>query len=284
MIIFSNSRAIATTAAILISAAASTLMAQNAKNPASKPDIKKQPTTAEEKKVPAPPVNEFNVISKIKKIDKNTVQIGKVIISKKDRTISFPAESEITSEIVECAVVTAAGRIHESLFVTETKPIDLNLGFKLLGFKENKSIFHVFKNGSPTLEFQKSPEDHIKKSFFTIHVSWTDDKTKKIITKNINELFGGAYKKIPAAERATQQWSYGGSFFHKGQFAAGLTHDLISIFVERAAVGNYSGKYKENASVKGNQNEIKWAAIRKAMPKKGTHVTIIIKPELKNSK
>lgn len=211
-----------------------------------------------------------NALSKLKKINETTYQLGKIIIDKKKRTISFEAEAEITSELVELAIVTPEGRIHESLFITDARPIHLNIAFKLLGYKENKSLYRVFVNDIPTDVYQTATEEEKTKSYFTTTVSWIDEKTKKKQSYNINELIKNAETK-EAVSKENPKWSYGGSFLHKGVFAAEINEDLIAIYTDRGAVANFAGK--------GREDDTLWYPVEEKMPAKGTKVTITLTPD-----
>ncbi|MFT5906014.1 MAG: hypothetical protein ACI9E1_001619 [Cryomorphaceae bacterium] len=212
---------------------------------------------------------EADPLSKLKRINESTYQLGEVIIDKKKRTISFEAEAEITKDIIEYAIVTPAGKVHESLFITNARPIHFNIAFKLLGYKENKSLFKVFVNNFPTEKYQTTTDAAKAKSFFTTTISWTDKETKKTHSHNINELIKNAQtEKTMASSKA--KWSYGGSFMHHGKFAAEINNDLIAIFTDRGAVANYTGE--------GREDDTLWFPITEKMPVKGTKVTITITP------
>lgn len=216
-------------------------------------------------------------LSQLKKINETTYQLGEVIIDKKNRTISFPAEAEITAagdleevDSVEYVVVTDAGKIHETLFVTKARPIHLNIAFKLLGYKENKSLFREFEGNFPTDKYQITSEEDKAKSYFTTTVSWTDLQTKEMHSHNLNDLlFTAETKKTFAQDKV--KWSYGGSFIHQGKFAAEISNDLIAILTDRAAVANYVGKNGEQGTI--------WLPVTEKLPAKGTIVTITITPD-----
>ena len=79
------------------------------------------PAAPEEKKeVPKPSV---------KKLDENRYQVGQVTFDKKTREIRFPAKVNMTEGLLEFLVVHQKGKLHESLFATETSPTDINLAF-----------------------------------------------------------------------------------------------------------------------------------------------------------
>lgn len=213
-------------------------------------------------------------LSQLKKINETTYQLGEVVIDKKNRTISFEAEAEITAagdlqevNSVEYVVVTNMGKIHESLFVTTARPIHLNIAFKLLGYKENKSLFREFAGNFPTDKYQATSNEDKAKSYFTTTVSWTDPKTKKTQSHNLNDLLTTEETKKTFTQDNVK-WSYGGSFIHQGAFAAELNNDLIAILTDRAAVANYVGKDGEQGTI--------WLPVTDKMPAKGTKVTLTI--------
>ncbi|MEZ7955746.1 MAG: YdjY domain-containing protein [Rubritalea sp.] len=216
------------------------------------------------------PEADADQLSELKKINATTYQLGEFTIDKKQRTISFEAETEITKEIIEYAIVTPAGKIHESLFITNARPIHFNIAFKLLGYKENKSLYKVFVNNFPTNKNQPATDEEKTKSFFTTTISWTDKETKKTHHHNINELIMNVQtEKTMASNKA--KWSYGGSFIHQGKFVAEMNNDLIAIFTDRGAVANYAGD--------GREDDTLWFPITEKMPVKGTKVTITITPD-----
>jgi hypothetical protein len=216
------------------------------------------------------PESKTDPLSQLKKINETTYQLGEVTIDKKKRTISFEAEAEITNEIIEYAIVTPAGKIHESLFITNARPIHFNIAFKLLGYKENKSLYKVFVNNFPTVKNQAATDEEKTKSFFTTNISWTDKETKKTHSYNINELIMNVQTEKTMANNKAK-WSYGGSFIHHGKFVAEMNNDLIAILTDRGAVANYASE--------GREDDTLWFPITEKMPVKGTKVTITITPD-----
>jgi len=217
-----------------------------------------------------------NAISKIIKINEFEYKIGEILINKKTRTISFEAEAEITEseqllevDHLEYILVNEQGKVHEALFVTDVRPIHLNIAFKLLGYKENKSIFRIFNGNFPTNEYHKTPEDLKAKSYFATNVSWTESDSKESVNYDLNDLlYNGTTKKTFKEENIL--WSYGGSFLHQGQFAADINSNLISILTDRSSIANFIGK-------NGEQGDL-WLPITTKLPKKGTKVSIRITP------
>ena len=213
-------------------------------------------TTVEKKTAPS-----------IVKISKDVYKLNDITINKKTREIKITALAEVTAEmLVEYLLVNPDGKIHESLFITDTLPSHLNIAFKLLGFKESKHLLHpVNKNYQPQPGYEKSTPEQKKKSKFNITINWDDNgKTKSFpihkLIKNASSL-----KPLPSGP-----WVYHGSFMHQGKFAADLNHDLFALLTDRGALGNYAGP--------GREDDTLWLPQEKNMPAKGTKVTITFSP------
>ena len=56
------------------------------------------------------------------------IRFGLVRVDAAARTASFPAYVNMTNGILEYAVVTDYGKVHESLLFTEAKPVDVQSG------------------------------------------------------------------------------------------------------------------------------------------------------------
>jgi hypothetical protein len=264
-----NSYPLAIASALLICGAMPLIHAQEDSAHDNEPTDK--PALSDGSKEPASP------LPKIKRINETTYQIGEILIDKKNRTISFDAEAEITKagdlqevNSIEYVVVTNMGKIHEALFVTTARPIHLNIAFKLLGYKENKSLFREFNGNFPTEKYQTTSEEDKARSYFTTTVSWTDPETKKSHSHNLNDLLITEETKKTFAEDKVK-WSYGGSFIHQGKFAAELNNDLIAILTDRAAVANYVGKNGEQGMI--------WLPVSEKLPIQGTKVKLTITPD-----
>ncbi|RFC43553.1 MAG: hypothetical protein DVB28_001464 [Verrucomicrobia bacterium] len=89
-----------------------------------------------EKRVDPKPAN--NVVSQktsavpFETMPDGRIRIGLVTLDKAKREISFPAKINMREGLVEYAVVTSAGKVHESVFVTDASPTHLHLAALLL--------------------------------------------------------------------------------------------------------------------------------------------------------
>ncbi len=206
------------------------------------------------------------------KINATTFQLGEITIDTKQRSINFPATAEITDNLIEYLLVNPEGKVHESLFVTKASPTHLNVAFKLLGFQENKSLFKTVVNGLPTHKFQDVSDEQKAQSYFKVEVSWTDPKSNKSVTHNLNTLIINEQTKSPlGTAQDTGKWSYGGSFISDGRFVAELNRDIIAVFTDRSAVANFAGTGRDDDSL--------WFPATEKLPVFGTKVKLILTPE-----
>ncbi len=68
----------------------------------------------------------------VKKLDDGRLKIGMVMADPVRREISFPAKINQRLGLVEYAVVTSKGKVHESVLVTQVRPIEIHLAALLL--------------------------------------------------------------------------------------------------------------------------------------------------------
>lgn len=202
----------------------------------------------------------------VEKISEDEFKIGQIKLNKKTREIRLDAKLEHTDVLLEYLLTNPTGKIHETLFVTEAKPSNLNIALKLLGYKESKELFRTLDaHHRPTEEYFQEEDATKAAARFTIHVEWTQNGEKK--SAQIHELIqnertGDAM--TPAA------WVYGGSYVLNGQFKPDVSGDIIAIFTDRSSIANYSGAGREDDTI--------WKPFTKRLPEAGTQVSIIFKP------
>jgi len=71
----------------------------------------------------------------IEKISPGVFRLGEVMIHKDTRSISFPAQINLTRGLLEYLIVRSSGKVHESLLRTSVDPFQLQIAFLLLGFE-----------------------------------------------------------------------------------------------------------------------------------------------------
>ena len=83
-------------------------------------------------KDPGAPGGEVAGAPEVQKLEDGRLQIGMVVVDPVKREISFPAKINQRLGLVEYALVTSKGKIHESVLVTQVRPIEIHLAALLL--------------------------------------------------------------------------------------------------------------------------------------------------------
>jgi len=200
----------------------------------------------------------------IKKINEAEYKIGKVHLNKATREISFGAGVNLTEGLLEFIIVNQKGKIHESLFISDISPLNLNIALKLLGIKESPELFEIVdEDYRPTGQYPEVAPKTKAAARMDIFVEW--GKEKKRVT--LNELISN---NVTEKTMDPGPWLNTGSYIHEGKFKAEVTGDLIAVFTSQPAMINYPGRDREHDDI--------WITNTKRAPKEGTIVKIIIKP------
>ena len=83
----------------------------------------------------------------IRKIAKNIYRIGDIAVDTKERTVTFPAQVNLTRGVLEVLICTEYGKTHESLLSTKVDPLHLNVALLLLGLEGGRAVKY---QGDPT--------------------------------------------------------------------------------------------------------------------------------------
>lgn len=201
----------------------------------------------------------------VKQIDATRYQLGAIEINSKKRTVTFPAKVEQNEVLLEYLVVTPQGKVHESLFITEIDPLELNIAMKLLGFQESKELIQVLdENYESTGVYFKAKDALVKQlSRLSITVQWDIDG--KQVSYHPHQLI---HVESTGSNMPEAPWIYSGSELNKGKLQAAITGDIIAIFTDRTALINYSGEGREDDTI--------WLPNKKIIPPLGTPVTITL--------
>lgn len=223
----------------------------------------------------------------IKKINENEFQIGKIHINKAKREASFGAGLNMTEGLIEYLLVTTqSNKVHETLFLTDISPLNLNIAMKLIGIKESKELFEIMdeENWKPTGKFPEvTPEVH-SASLVDIIIEWGEGEKKKSLpvhelihhidwpeeteTPQPNQEF--ETKELPLSVMEKGPWLSTGSYIHEGRFKAEVGGIILGIYTAEQAIVNFPGKDRKSGDV--------WIPNIKVAPPVGTVVKIIIKP------
>jgi hypothetical protein len=169
----------------------------------------------------------------IKRIDENLVAIGDVRIDRKARTVTLPAKLNLRDGLLEYALVTDTGKLHESLLATTVAPQQLHVACLLLSLK-----------GLAMPEDEIPPGNRV-----SIEVSWENEG--KTVTHPLAALIS-LTKPNPSESAVTLApgpWLYNGSAFVKNVFLAQQNGGFISLIHDPAALVNNPREDRHNDEV-----------------------------------
>ncbi len=231
----------------------------------------------------------------IKHLNPTEIQIGKIILNKKTREISFGAGLNMNQNLIEYLLATTmSDKVHETLFLTDIKPSNLLIAMKLLGIKESKELFPIRdpKTMRPTGKFPKVTKEVHQASLVDIHVEWTNEKKesqrfpvhqliqhiewpKESAAPQPNQEF--STKNLKMTEMPTGPWLSTGSYIFKNRLKADVGGIILAIFTNEQGIVNYQGKDRLMGDV--------WIPNKKVLPPLDSKVKIILKshkPDKKN--
>ncbi len=203
---------------------------------------------------------------KVEKLDENRYRIGDVTLDRSTREIRFPAVINMREGLLEYLIVHQNGKIHESLFRTDTSPTNINVAFALLSYKPSKELYRKWKEpGILSGEFYKEDEATRKAARINIDVEVTaDGKTKRYPVSDWVR-HDTTSKAMPPSF-----WIYGGSEFYDGKFVPETSGDIAAIFVSNSSLINYPGD--------DNFNDDVWSSYTDRIPELDTKVTLVFAP------
>ncbi len=198
-------------------------------------------------KLPDPP---------IKELDGQRVQIGKVIIDRQQRTLTLSAEVNMQSQLVEYFLVTATGKVHESVLRTDAEPHHVHLAMLLLGAK-----------GAPTAapaDFY-DPKKEVPGDRITIELAWKNPQGTAL-TKRAEELMNNLQTKTAVS---AGPWAYNGSQMVDGAFVAQREGSIVALISDPYALIN-------NPRV-GRENDEIWSVNESLVPPVKTAVEVTLR-------
>lgn len=86
-----------------------------------------------------PPVDPEKTVAK--KVGENLYRIGAVTVDAELKAVAFPAKVNQLVGLIEYALVTETGKVHESFLSTKVKPSDIYAGLLLLGAKMPTKVY-----------------------------------------------------------------------------------------------------------------------------------------------
>ncbi len=186
------------------------------------------------------------------------------------RTVRFPATVNMNEGAIEFALVGTQGKIHESVFATEIRPMHLRAVLSLLNFEPS----------APKKIEGDAKASANKPSLVEIHVSWQDlpagepnNKKKRVPMRECIvimefERLSEFDEKVHLRPLPKGPWNYTGSRFDDYGFEAERELDFIAVQHRPSALINLPHPNSDRDDL--------WQANPKVLPEIGTPVTIEI--------
>jgi hypothetical protein len=153
----------------------------------------------------------------IEKTGEHTFRIGMVHGDRKARTLLIPAQVNAREGLIEYALVTRQGKIHESLLVTDADPLHVQMAALLLGI-------------SPPAG---KPQPHEVR----IEVEWaTNGPMRKVPLEDCIALAKDMPGNTTGGTMTRGPWNFTGSQIDSGGFVAAREGSLVSLIEDPAAV------------------------------------------------
>lgn len=144
--------------------------------------------------------------------------------------MSFPASINQRTGIVEYAVVTTAGKTHESIFRTEAQPAHIHIAMLLLGVKPAST------NSFSTDLSVPPPGEAV-----TLEVSWPAGNREARHALEEFLVTGNNHRALTAGS-----WNYNGSYLARRNFVAQRDGSIVSVHIDPDALVNNPRSGREN--------------------------------------
>ncbi len=187
----------------------------------------------------------------IEKTGETTFRIGGVQCDRATKTISFSARINAREGLVEYALVTTKGKVHEALLATEVSPMHIHMAAILLGL---------------------APRDEAPKPVpVSIEVAWETNGPTRILA--LEELVALAHESPQGKTGATlarRPWHYQGSVLDASGFAAEREGSIIAIISDSYALACNPRP--------GNDDDTLYSPNTALLPSNEMPITVSIRP------
>jgi hypothetical protein len=182
-------------------------------------------------------------------------RLGVVRFDAKARTITFPAQVNQREGLLEYAVVTREGKLHEALLATDAQPLHVHLAALLLGLTSTNAA---------------APPTPLR-----IEVEWKgngpvrQEPLENLISRAKAGAQGDRLGPLP-----NQTWHYTGSSLAHGALAADLEGSLITLIRDPVALATRPVQPEEASRRDG----VVFVPNAQALPSLGLAVTVRLQP------
>ncbi len=186
-----------------------------------------------------------------KEIAPGQFQIGLVKLDPKSKSIIFPGVINMSQGLVEYALVSPHGKVHESIFATTAQPQDIHVAMLLLLPSGTRSTIAA-TNGAAEVAGME----------VLLSAEWTTGE--KLHRHRFEELIINLQTKSTMREGP---WVYNGSRVVGGTFLAQRDGQIVAVMADADALVNNPRPGRENDEI--------WQINTNAVPAVGTPVRII---------
>ena len=196
----------------------------------------------------------------IKEVQPGIFEIGDVTVDKLHRTVSFPAKLNLASGPMEYFLVTSWGKIHESIFKTDTQPYRIHVGMLLLG--AHGAGTNLLADGPPVSFISHPANVQIPGDDVSVEVAWTNNGIA--MQRRAGEMI---FNRQTNSMIAADAWAYNGSQMFGDDFIAQADGSIVSLVTDWAALVNNNGP--------GHDDDGIWTAMASNLPPTNLTVRMI---------
>ena len=200
---------------------------------------------------------------RIERISPGKLKIGMVILEETTRSVHIPATVNMVDGPVEYALVTATGKIHESVFVTSSSVRDIHIAMLLLGIKPPDTT----KSDGKTLQIPKD-------AAIRVRVEWETNGPRA--SHPLTSMISIADTSPDRPNRKTlvdRTWLYKGSSFDSRGFCALREGSIIALITDDLALACSPELNGQNRIISPD---------RSLVPRVGTPVSVVISRDIRN--
>ncbi len=214
------------------------------------------PATAVQETQPvAPPSGALSDPPPVKEIAPGVFEVGGVRIFKKENRVEFPAQVNMTHGLLEYLLVSAGGKLHESLLKTAIEPSNLQIALLMLGLEGTSQPLK--EQGDPA-----TPQGDPVTIWVTVK---NGDSGKKL---RIEEWVAIKDQTGETSPMKHNDFVFTGSIVRNGIFMAQMDKSIVALFHDPLAMF-------DNPAPEGGSDEV-WYVNRKAVSPAGTDVIVNI--------
>ena len=199
----------------------------------------------------------------VEKIGQHRYRLGGIEFDAETREVSVPVAVNMREGgPLEYVLVHENGKIHESIFVTEISPHDLQVAMKLVKYKAGSGdVFNSLLRPEDIEEEGGKEGDRGESVTFSF---LPDDGEEIAVASTV-------YDGIDSVPLDEGGWIFTGSLVDRGDFMAEIEGSIIAIYLDANAMFNMTRP--------GADNDDRWGANKKLIPEIGTKGALLIRPD-----